>query len=211
MRDERTNRNLRTLTTLAGALLLALAPSSEMSGQRGHAAPPRPQPASKLAPIQRHENPGAARGNAPRGEHLAEWMNQHNNLTATEQQQALEREPGFHELPPQTQQRMRDRLSQLNAMSPEQRQRVLERNEHMELLTPEQRGQVRGAMQQLGALPQDQRREVARSFRELRQLPPDQRAAAMNSSRYSSLNESQRATLNNLMRVEPMLPAPERP
>jgi hypothetical protein len=65
-------------------------------------------------------------------------------------------------------------------------------------------------MQQLGALPQDQRREVARSFRELRQLPPDQRAAAMNSSRYSNLNENQRATLNGLMRVEPMLPAPEK-
>jgi hypothetical protein len=211
MRNECTNRDLRTLATFAGAIVFVCALTARMECQKGHAAPPRPPAASKLAPIQRHENPGgAAHGNAPRGEHLAEWMNQHNNLTATEQQQALEREPGFHELPSQTQQRMRDRLTQLNAMSPDQRQRVLERNEHMEQLTPEQRGQVRGAMQQLGALPQDQRREVARSFRELRQLPPDQRAAAMNSSRYSNLNESQRATLNGLMRVEPMLPAPEK-
>jgi len=213
MRDERTNRTLTTLAMLVGAVAFAVTLPVHISAQKGHTAPPpRPPAASKLAPIQRHENPGAAaHGNAPRGEHLAEWMNQHNNLTATEQQQALEREPGFHDLPSQTQQRMRDRLTQLNAMSPEQRQRVLERNEHMEQLTPEQRGQVRGAMQQLGALPQDQRREVARSFRELRQLPPDQRMTAMNSGRYKNLNESQRSTLNNLMRVEPMLPAPEKP
>jgi hypothetical protein len=212
MRVEDTNRTLCTLATLAGALVFAVAPASQAAAQKGHTAPPPHPPAvSKLAPIQRHENPGAAaRGTAPRGEHLAEWMNQHNNLTATEQQQALEREPGFHELPSQTQQRMRDRLTQLNTMPPEQRQRVLERNEHMEQLTPEQRGQVRGAMQQLGALPQDQRREVARSFRELRQLPPDQRTAVLNSGRYSNLNENQRSTLNGLMRVEPMLPAPEK-
>jgi hypothetical protein len=153
-------------------------------------------------------NPGSAAqpGRAPKGEHLAEWMNQHRELSPQQQQQALEREPGFHELPPQTQQRMRDRLSQLNAMSPEQRQRLLSNNEHMESLTPDQRGQVRGAMQQLGALPPEQRRVVARSFRALRDLPPDQRAAAM--SRLP-LNEEQRSTLGNLIRAEPLLPPPE--
>jgi hypothetical protein len=76
----------------------------------------------------------------------------------------------------------------------------------MEQLSPEQRGQVRGAMQQLGSLPPDQRRVVARNFRELRDLPPDQRAAAMSRM---PLTEEQRSTLNNLMRVEPMLPPPE--
>jgi len=42
-------------------------------------------------------------------------------------------------------------------------------------------------------------------------LPPAQRWAAMNSARYSYLNQPQRATLNNLIRVEPMLPPPEPP
>lgn len=173
--------------------------------------------------VQTHRNPTAANQQEPRrpapgavpsqanrtpkGEHLAEWMNQHRDLSPLQQQQALDREPGFHELPPQTQQRMRDRLTQLNAMTPEQRQRVLRNNEHMETLTPDQRSQVRGAMQQLGALPPDQRRVVARSFRELRDLPPDQRAAAM--SRVP-LNDAQRATLGNLLRVEPLLPPPEK-
>ena len=56
-------------------------------------------------------------------------MDRHSNLPLAEQQRALENEPGFRDLPPQTQQRMRDRLTQLNNMTPEQRRRILERTE----------------------------------------------------------------------------------
>jgi hypothetical protein len=162
---------------------------------------------AQAAQVQRRgaQPPGPNR--SPKGEHLAEWMNQHNALSLTQQQQALQREPGFHELPPQTQQRELDRLAQLNAMSPQQRDRLIRNNEHLETLSPDQRGQVRGAMQQLGALPPDQRRMVAHNFRELRDLPPDQRAAAMSRM---PLNDAQRATLGNLLRVEPLLPPPDK-
>ena len=174
-----------------------------------NAAPQRRQP---MAPQAARPAPAGQRpGGGQKNEHLAEWMNQHSNLTPAQQQQALENEPGFRELPAQTQQNMRNRLAQLNAMPQQQRDKVLNRNEAMERLTPEQRGQVRGAMEQLGALPPDQRRFVARSFRELRELPPAQRWAAMNSEAYrGQLNDAQRATLSNLMRVEPMLPPPEK-
>ena len=147
--------------------------------------------------------PGANRQGGAKGEHLAEWMNAHRNLSPAQQQQALQNEPGFRELPPQTQQRYRERLAQLNAMDPARRAEILKLNEHMEGLSVDQRGQVRGAMQQLGALPPDQRHVVARSFNELRHMPPDQRGAAM--SRIP-LNDAQRSALNNLMTVEPMLP-----
>lgn len=161
-------------------------------------------PSAQIAPIQRREDP---RG--PKGEHLAEWMSQHSNLTPEEQQRALEHEPGFHELPAETQKRMRTRLAELDAMTPQQRQRLLARNEAMERLTPNQRAEVRGALGQLGSLPLDQRRAVARTFRALRDLPPEQRIPALNSGRFGSpFNDMQRATLNNLLRVEPMLPAP---
>jgi hypothetical protein len=51
---------------------------------------------------------------------------------------------------------------------------------------------------------------VARSFRELRELPPAQRWSAMNSPRYAGqMNDAQRASLSNLLRVEPLLPPPE--
>jgi hypothetical protein len=210
------------LTGLATCLLMA--PPAEcqhggLSGQRvsfqgGHGGFQQPQikhsPQMQAPQMQRRNGqaPGLNQGNrAPKGEHLAEWMNQHSGLSLAQQQQALQREPGFRELPPQTQQRELDRLAQLNAMSPQQRDRLIRNNEHLELLTPDQRGQVRGAMQQLGALPPDQRRVVARNFRELRDLPPEQRASAMSRM---PLNDAQRATLGNLLRVEPLLPPPEK-
>ncbi|WP_182278002.1 DUF3106 domain-containing protein [Granulicella sp. 5B5] len=146
---------------------------------------------------------GANHQPGAKGEHLAEWMNAHRNLTPMQQQQALGNEPGFRDLPQQTQQRYRERLAQLNAMDPARRAEILKLNEHMEGLSLQQRGQVRGAMQQLGSLPPDQRHVVARSFNELRRLPPDQRAGAM--SRIP-LNDAQRSALNHLMTVEPMLP-----
>jgi hypothetical protein len=181
-------------------------PMQKGAAQQARRQPGYPPPAQRQAP-----GPGPAqRGGGQKNEHLAQWMNQHSNLSPAQQQQALENEPGFRELPAQTQQNMRNRLAQLNAMPPQQRERVLNRNEAMERLTPEQRGQVRGAMEQLGGLPPDQRRFVARSFRELRELPPNERQAALNSPRYAGqMNDAQRATLNNLLRVEPMLPPPE--
>jgi hypothetical protein len=199
------------LPVLHAGLLTCVFAAVSAAAQRPHwqSVQTHRQQSAPSQPQQRRNNPGpaAAANRTPKGEHLAEWMNQHSNLTPAQQQQALEREPGFHELPPQTQQRERERLAQLNAMSPERRQQIISRNEHMETLTPDQRGQVRASMQQLGALPPDQRRVVARSFRELRDLPPDQRPSAM---ARIPLNDAQRATLGNLLRVEPLLPPPEK-
>jgi hypothetical protein len=203
-------------TTLTGLVLGGAVKGTLAQARRGRSAAPAYHaavPRMQAAPQQRFQpvTPGPA-GRGVKGDHLADWMNKHSNLTPAQQQQALEREPGFSEYPAQTQQRLRDRLTQLNAMNPQQRERLLARNEAMEHLTPDQRAQVRGAMQQLGSLPPDQRRVVARSFRELRDLPPEQRFAAMNSDRYrSQLNDSQRATLGNLLRIEPMLPPPDAP
>ena len=189
------------------------------AGQQQNPAPverrapnqPQGQPAnqgqsSQLAQIQRR-NPQA--GQTVKGEHLAEWMNQHRNLTPQQQQQALDREPGFRDLPQATQQRMHDRLTQLNAMNPDRRERILNYNERMEHLSVDQRTEVRGSLQQLGSLPEDQRRQVAKSFRELRELPPQQRGAALNSPQYQYMNPAQRNALNNLLRVEPLLPPTE--
>jgi hypothetical protein len=163
------------------------------------------------APIERRP-PGGGQGhlvgpNGRRGgEHLPEWMNQHQGMSLEQQQAALDREPGFLDLPIQTQQQMHQRLAQLNAMPPEQRARTLEHAEAMERLDPAQRSQVRGAMQQLGSLPMDQRRQVMRSFRELRAYPPEQRFGVMNSPRYGWLNYEQKTVLTNLIFVAPLLP-----
>jgi len=156
-----------------------------------------------LAAVQRHENPAQK----PTGEHLPVWLDKHSNLTPAQQQQALEKEPGFHELPPQTQQRMRDRLTQLDNMSPEKRSQLLARAEAMEHITPEQRGQVRGAMQQLSALPPASRRAVSRAFRNLRDMTPAQREAYLNSPDIrSQYTDQERGAIASLMAVEPYLP-----
>ena len=206
----------RAARLLAAAFVCAGA-SFCAHAQAHHTAPPPPPPPvnqqqSAPAPIERqpaHSASANPRANArPTGEHLADWINRHNNLTPEQQQKALETEPGFRDLPASTQQRMRDRLAQLNAMPAEKRTQILQRNEAMEHLSPEQRGQVRDAMKQLADLPPDQRRYVARTFRGLRELPPAQRQAVLNSERFNHLTDAQRSTLNNLMRVEPLLPPP---
>jgi len=163
-----------------------------------------PQPGSAAVPVERRPRPAAK----PNGVHLEEWLDRHSNLTPDQQQKALANEPGFKELPAQTQQRFRERLAQLDAMTPLQRERLLDHNEAMERLTPAQRAQVDAAMKQLGALPPDQRRYVARTFRGLRELAPAQRQAVLNSDRFNHLTDAQRASLNSLLQVEPFMPPP---
>jgi hypothetical protein len=160
--------------------------------------------------VQSHQAGGqshAGQGQKQNQEHLAQWMDRHSNLPLKEQQEALENEPGFKDLPAQTQQRMRDRLTQLNNMSPEQRRRILERTEAMEQLTPTQRQQVRGALQQFNGLPTDRRRLVARAFRDLREMPQPQRQEILNSDRFrGQFSDQERNTLSSLLAVEPYLP-----
>ena len=140
-------------------------------------------------------------------EHLLQWMDRHSEMPLDQQQKALEKEPGFHELPSETQQRMRDRLTQLNSMPTDQRRRVLERNEAIANLSPPQRQQFRGAMQQFSSLPTDRRKQVARAFRELREVPEGQRQAALSSDRYrGQFSDQERGTLSSLLAVEPYLP-----
>jgi hypothetical protein len=187
--------------------MVAASRNHSFGGQQERPAPieRRPPPTGAMVQpgSQQHlVGPNGRRG----GEHLPEWMEQHQGMTLEQQQAALDREPGFRELPLQTQMQMHQRLAQLNAMTPEMRARTLAHTEAMERLSPAQRSQVRGVMEQLGLLPQDQRRQVIRSFRELRMLPPEQRFAMMNSPRYGWLNYAQRTVLTNLIFIAPMLP-----
>lgn len=134
-------------------------------------------------------------------------MDRHSEMPLPQQQKALEREPGFHDLPAETQQRMRDRLTQLNSMPPEQRRRVLERNEAIANLTLPQRQQVRGAMQQFSSLAPDRRRLIARAFRDLREMPETQRQSILSSDRFrGQFSDQERGTISNLLAVEPYLP-----
>jgi hypothetical protein len=166
---------------------------------RAVAQQPRPAPHSSPQPgFPGIHHPGKNQ------EHLLQWMDRHSNLTPDQQQKALEREPGFHDLPAPTQDRMRERLSQLNNMSPDRRRRWLERNEAIARLAPQQRQQVRDTMKQFRDLPPDRKREVARAFRELRDLPPDQQQNLLRSDRYrTQFSPQELDALSGLISIEP--------
>lgn len=169
-------------------------------------------PNTNVPSVQPHEQqPRPYFAPAPKGGgtgmHLRAWMLNHQELTPQQQQQALEREPGFRQLTPEQQRRALQRLAHLNSLPVQQRDRILANTEAMERLTPEQRGEVRNAMGLLGALPQDRRIMVARAFRTLRGLPVPERNALLNSDLYrSQFSDEERGTLGNLLAVSPLLP-----
>jgi hypothetical protein len=186
-------------TALTGLLLLAATVRAAGQPVSMHKAGQAGRPAVNA--------PRQGQGQKPKQEHLGQWMERHSNMPLADQQRALESEPGFRDLPPQTQQAMRDRLTQLNNMSPEQRRRMIDHTEVMEKLTPQQRQQFRTATEQYRELPEDRRRLVARAFRDLREMPVPQRQAILNSDHFrSEFSDQERGTLSNLLAVEPYLP-----
>jgi hypothetical protein len=189
---------------LAGLLLLAATAMGTAQPASVHNIGQAPRPAANAPrPAQSPKQIGPK----PNQEHLAQWMDHHSNLPLADQHRALENEPGFRDLPSQTQQRMRDRLTQLNNMTPEQRRRILERTEAMEHLSPPQRQQVRGALEQYRGLPEDRRHMVARAFRDLREMPQPQRQEILNSDRFrGQFSDQERNTISGLLAVEPYLP-----
>lgn len=164
-----------------------------------------PSPPIVVKP-QRPEPPQAR--SAANQEHIPQWMANHSNLPLQEQQRALEQLPGFHELPPQTQQRYRDLQAHLNNMNPQQRARMLDRNEALERLTPQQRQQYRDAVQRLTALPIPRRRFMARAILDLREMPPQQREQKLNSPDFAGqFSPDERSTIRTLLTAEPYPPA----
>jgi hypothetical protein len=158
--------------------------------------------------------PGLVRPNgegnrAAQNQHLAQWMDNHKALSLPDQQRALQNEPGFRELPRETQQRQLDQLARLNAMNPQQRSRILDRNEVLERMSPQQREQWRGAVQQLNGLAMPRRRLMARAILDLREMPPDQRQQVINSpAMRSQFSDPERSTLSTLLSAEPYNPGP---
>lgn len=187
---------LASLLLVATPLVLASRIHAQM-GRGGGAHSAMPSPSDRMNPVHP----------APNKEHLQQWMDRHSEMPLAQQQKALESEPGFHDLPPETQQRLRNRLTELNNMPPEQRRRLLERNEAIANLPMAQRQQLRSATSQFRSLPDDRRRLVARAFRDLREMPEPQRQAILSSDRFrTQFSDQERDTLSSLLAVEPYIP-----
>lgn len=196
---------------IAAALLSLCAVVPSFAQGHGPASPQ--DRAQQERPVQRPNGrpPSNGPGARPTGQnqHLAQWMENHRNLSLQDQQRALENEPGFHELPPQVQQRYRGELLQLYNMNPQQRQRMLDRNEALERMSPPQRQQWRQAVVQLNGLPIPRRRMMARAILDLREMPPGQREQVINSPAFrAQFSDEERTTLSTLLTAEPYPPTP---
>ncbi len=169
------------------------------------AAPsPHPPAAGPAHPTPQPRPPGQ--------QHLNEWMQRNQGLTAQEQVNRLHQEPGFNRLTPQQQDKVTDRLKQLRQMPPEQRQRYLERVENMERLSPPQQAQVRGSARTLGQLPPDRQQVVKEAIRNLRNVPPGLRQTELNSPGYvHQLTPQERGIAQSLLSVESYHPPPPPP
>ena len=140
--------------------------------------------------------------------HLGEWLNQHRNLPAQEQERALRNDPSFRRLPAADQQRVIEQLHKVRQLTPEQQQRMAARVEMLERLSPQERMQVDLSARRWLTLPVDRQAPMKRAFQDLRAVPPDQRHTVLKSARYKSLFSSgERGILSDLLRVEPYQPA----
>ncbi len=139
--------------------------------------------------------------------HLGQWFREHENLTPTQQLQALQQEQGFDRLPPQVQMRLERRLYQLDAMPPAQRERTLQYMEAIERMTPDERQQLAQAMQRVNEFPLNRQMQMRRAFRTLRELPKDQRQQALDTPPLrDQFSEPERRILGQLLSVAPYLP-----
>ena len=145
-------------------------------------------------------------------ERLGQWMEHHGNLSLPEQLHQLDNEPGFRDLPAQTQQRYREHLIQLNNMNPQQRARILERNEALERLTPTQQKLWRTAVQQLSTIDSPRRHVILHAIIDLREQSPEQRVLSLNSANFNAqFSDSERGIIRSILAGEtysPSHPAP---
>jgi hypothetical protein len=188
----------------AFALLLAAAPALAQTRKQlaPDPAPQRVQPREQRPELRAPE--GSQNSELQREGHLQRWMQSHANMSLAEQQRELQNQPGFRELPPETQRNQLNTLARLYYMNPQQRSRILDRTEALERLGPGQRQQWRDAVQRLNMLPQPRRHMMAGAIIELRELPPEQRDAVLESPAYrAQFSPDERQTLRTLLMAEP--------
>ena len=139
--------------------------------------------------------------------HLGAWLTQHQNMSPTQQQQALRNEPGFDRLSPQSQQNLMHRLAQINSMPAPQRQRLLAYIEAWGQLSPQRQQRVRSALEAIRSLTLDRQRMVKRAIRDLRGHTSSEREAIMASSQFrTQFTFDEQNLISDVVAVEPYMP-----
>ena len=159
--------------------------------------------------LGRRGNRGERKQQAARrpGHHAGEWLRQYKDLPADQQQQALDNDPAFRNLPPERQQKLKERLQHFSSLPSDRQQRILDRMETWEHLTPQQKQQAKQLFSQLKDLPPERRQMVQSAIDNLRNMPPDQRQQAIDSNRFKNqFSPQERGLLNGISQL-PLAPA----
>lgn len=154
-----------------------------------------------------HPTPDVSPRSVQNQVHLVQWMERHSNLSLPEQQDALQNEPGFRELPRQVQQYELSELAHLYSMDPHVRTRILEHNEALEPLSAAQQKQWRIAVQDLSSIPSPRRHLLLHAIMDLRELPIEQRQQVLNSPGFSAhFSDAERKIIGTILTAEPYSP-----
>lgn len=155
-------------------------------------------PEAQARPGERGRGDHGSRAKGPRkGRHMGDWLRKHKNLSAEDQERALENDARFQELPPERQERFRRRLRWFNSLPQEKRERILDRMETFEHLPPEQQERIRNLFGRMRRLPPERRQAVRQAARRLREMPPGERTRALNSPRFrNDFSEQERELIH---------------
>ena len=159
--------------------------------------------------LGRRGNRGERKQQAARrpGHHAGEWLRQYKDLPADQQQQALDNDPAFRNLPPERQQKLKERLQHFSSLPSDRQQRILDRMETWEHLTPQQKQQAKQLFSQLKDLPPERRHMVQSAIDNLRNMSPEQRQQAIDSNRFKNqFSPQERGLLNGISQL-PLVPA----
>jgi hypothetical protein len=167
LRNCRTRWMATAVLTVAGVVAPCLA-------QNNNARHNNFRPLQGHPPAQTHP-PGQGQG------HSGDWLRPYKGLSPSEQQRALQNDPGFRRLSPERQQMLQQRLQHFSSLPPQEQQRMLRRMETWEHLTPGQKQAVR----------------------DLRSMPPQQREQIIDSNRFRGMFSPQE---RDIMRGATRLP-----
>jgi Protein of unknown function (DUF3106) len=183
-------RWMATAMLAAATVVVSLSPCV---AQRNNFRPVQARPAQ----MPNHPQPHPGQG------HAGDWLRRYKGMSPSEQERALQSDPGFRRLSPERQQLLRQRLHHFASLPPEQQQRMLNRMETWEHLTPGQKQQAREVFGRLRQLPPDRQRMVTTAVRDLRAMPPGQREQIIDSHRFQSVFSPQE---RDIMRGATRLP-----
>ncbi len=180
-----------------GILILSSVLSLPLAGQHPANGGNTPHP-------QQQKN--ASQKGAPR---LGAWLRAHKDLPIDQQEKALENDPAFKRLSPQSQSQLKDRLHKFNSLPQQQKEKALRNMEYWEKLTTQQKEQVRQAHQHMETLPAERKTMVRKALRHLRQMSPSERQQEFESEQFkTTFSDQEQTILKNLAEINPPAQAP---